>query len=242
MIKKVLMDKEGNKFYIQDIDKDFHTKFGFIKSGDLKKKSGKIRSNMGKEFFIFTPGFSDRYRKKKRLAQIILLKDIGLIITETGIGCNSKVVDAGAGSGALACFLANIVKQVITYEIRKDFIKIVEDNIRLLDLKNIKIKNKDVYKKIDERNVDLITLDLPEPWKALDNVVKSLKSGGFLVAYLPSITQVSRFVKEVDKKERLIYLKTIELLERAWKIDGRIARPEFRMLGHTGFLTFVRKA
>ena len=35
--------------------------------------------------------------------------------------------------------------------------------------------------------------------------------------------------------------KTIELIERHWKIDGRIARPNSEAIGHTAFMSFCRK-
>jgi len=126
MIKKILLNKEGEAFYIRDLNKDFHTRFGFIKSKDLKKTKGIVKTNKNKEFSIFLAAFIDRFKRLKRGAQIITLKDIGTMIAETGINKEGSVVDAGGGSGALACFLANIVKQVTTYEIRKDFIKIIK--------------------------------------------------------------------------------------------------------------------
>jgi len=239
-IKRILI-KEDKKFFVKDITKDYHTQYGFIKAKDLKKKSGKVKTNTGKELSILEPGFIDVYKKIKRDAQIMLLKDIAVIIAETGINSKSSVVDAGAGSGALACFLAHHVKQVTTYEIRKDHIKVVENNIKLLNLKNVKIKNKDVYKKIDEKNVDLITLDLPEPWRAVESAKKALKTGGFLVSYLPTVLQVVNFVKNIRKNKDFSYVKTCELLEREWKIIEKIARPKNQMIAHTGFLTFVRK-
>jgi len=143
-MKKVLMSK-SDKFLVKDVNKDFHTKHGFFKKEDLKKNNKKISSNTKKEFTIFNPSFIDLYRKIKRDAQIIPLKDIGLIISETGINKNSKVVDAGAGSGALCCFLASIVKEVTSYEIRQDFIEIVKKNIGYLELSNIKLKKKNIY-------------------------------------------------------------------------------------------------
>ena len=165
-IKKVLITKQGKKFYVKDLTKDFHNQYGFIKKRDLKKKDGSVlKTNTKKELSIFSPSFIDLYRKIKRDAQIIPLKDIGLIIAETGINKNSKIVDAGSGSGALACFLAHLCKEMITYEIREDFINIVKKNIELLNLKNLKIKNRDIYDGISEKDVDLIVLDLPEPWK-----------------------------------------------------------------------------
>jgi tRNA (adenine57-N1/adenine58-N1)-methyltransferase catalytic subunit len=44
-------------------------------------------------------------RKLKRGPQVVLPKDIGMILGFTGVGKTSKVVDAGAGSGWLAISL-----------------------------------------------------------------------------------------------------------------------------------------
>ena len=240
-IKKILITKQGKKFYVRDLSKDFHTQFGYIKAKDLKKKKGKLISNTKKEFYIFEPSFIDVYKKIKRMPQIMTLKDLGLIIAETGINSKSKVVDAGAGSGALACFLANLTKEVVSYEIRKDFLKVAEYNKKLLGLKNLKLNNKDIYKGITEKNVDLITLDLPEPWKVIEYAAKALKIGGFLVSYSPTVPQVMDFVKEVDKNKNFVHVKTIELIKREWDIKDRVVRPKTSIINHTGFLTFVRK-
>ena len=103
----------------------------------------------------------------------------------------------------------------------------------------VEIKNKDIYNGIDEKNVDLITLDLLEPWRALSHVLSSLKSGGFLVCYLPTITQVMELVKNLDNN---FYLwKISEVLEREWTVDNLKVRPNNHMLGHTAFLAFARK-
>ncbi len=242
MIKKILTTKEGKTFYVKDLNQDFHCQFGLIKSKDLKKKDGSIiRTNTGKELIIFTPSFIDNYKKIKRAPQIITRKDAAMIIAETGINKNSKVVDAGTGSGALALFLANICKEVTTYEIRKDFIKIAEKNKELLNLKNLKIKNKDIYKGIDEKNIDLITLDLPEPWKAIEPAKKALKTGGFIVSYSPTIPQTMDFVNAINKDKNLIQLKTIELIQREWEIQDRKVRPITTQTVHTGFLSFIRR-
>ena len=238
---KVLMNKLGKRFLVKDTSKDMHTQFGYFKKADLKAKSGRIKTNTGKEFAIFDAYFIDLHKKIKRDAQIIPLKDIGLIVSETGVNKKSKVVDAGSGSGALACFLANIAKEVTTYEIREDFIEIVKNNIKFLNLKNVKIKNKNVYDGIDEKNVDLVTLDLPEPWKALESAEKALKPGGFLVSYSPTIPQVMDFVNEVRKNDNFAYLKTSEIIEREWEVEERKVRPRSQAIGHSGFLSFVRK-
>ena len=242
-IKKVLITRQGKKFYAKDLGQDLHTQYGYVKKEELKKaKEGDlVKSNTNKEFFIFNPSFIDLYRKIKRDAQIIPLKDIGLIIAETGINKSSKVLDAGSGSGALACFLAAIAKEVVTYEIREDFIEIVKSNIEFLNLKNIKIKNKDIYKEIDDKNIDAVILDVPEPWNAIENCAKALNPGGFLVSYSPSIPQVADFVNALRKNERFVYLKSVEITEREWEVEERKVRPKSSGLGHSGFLSFARK-
>ncbi|GAG08477.1 unnamed protein product, partial [marine sediment metagenome] len=88
---------------------------------------------------------------------------------------------------------------------------------------------------------DLIVLDLPTPWNAIKAVEKGLRTGGYLVCYNPQITQIAGFVNAVDKNDNFIYEKTIELIERNWKIQGQIARPKSEGIGHTGFLVFVRR-
>ena len=242
-IKKVLITRQGRKFYAKDLSQDLHTQYGFIKKDDLKKaRDGDLlKSNTNKEFLVFNPSFIDLYRKIKRNAQIIPLKDIGLIIAETGINKESRVLDAGSGSGALACFLAAIAKDVTTYEIREDFIEIVKSNIEFLNLKNIKIKNKDIYKEIDDKNIDVLILDLPEPWNAIENCAKALNPGGFLVSYSPSVPQVADFVNALRKNEHFVYIKSIEITEREWEVEERKVRPKSKGIGHSGFLSFARK-
>ena len=243
-IIKILITRQGKKFYAKNLDEDLHTQYGFIKKDDLKKaKDGDLlKSNTNKEFLVFTPSFIDLYRKIKRDAQIIPLKDIGLIIAETGISKESRVLDAGSGSGALACFLASIAKEVVTYEIRHDFIEIVKENVDFLKLKNLKLKNKNIYNEIDDRNFDVVILDLPEPWNALDNCSKALKIAGFLVSYSPSVPQVADFVNVIRKNESFVYLKTVEITEREWEVEERRVRPKSKGIGHSGFLSFARKA
>lgn len=242
MPKKILYSQDGNVFFVKDSSKDYHNQFGFVKAEEMKKPAGTIvKTNTGKELAMIDADFIDIYQRIKRMPQIIPLKDIGPIITKTGIGKNSKVVDAGAGSGGLSLMLANIVKEITTYELREDFFKVVEKNIEELELKNIKIKNKDIYQGIDEKNVDLISLDLPDPWKAIESIKSALKVGGFIVSYSPTIPQVMDFVTEINKHKGFLYLETIEIIERQWEINERKVRPCSQQIGHSGFLSFVRR-
>ncbi|MFH0876470.1 MAG: tRNA (adenine-N1)-methyltransferase [archaeon] len=239
-IKLILIYKD-NKYFVKDLESDFHTEFGFIKKDVLQSTKGGdlLTTNTGKEFSVFEPFFIDQYQKIKRGAQIISLKDIGVIIAECGINRDSVILDSGAGSGASVCFFASVCKKVISYELREDFYKIVQKNIDFLDLKNITLKNQDIYLGIDEKNLDVIILDLPEPWNVIPHAIKALKPGGFLVSYSPCIPQVADFVNALGSE--FVHLKSVEVTEREWEISQRKVRPKTRQLGHTGFLTFTRK-
>ncbi len=230
------------RYYLTDLSRDFHTKYGFISKKDLKKKDGsKVKSSMGKEFVIFTSQFADNFRKLRRAPQTVIAKDFGQIIAETGLGKEDVVVDAGTGAGALACALANICKKVVSYETRQEHIDVAKENIDFLGIKNVAIKNKDIAKGIDEKNVDLVTLDVPEPWQAITSVHKALKIGGWLVAYTPTIIQASQFVDALEKNESFLFDSTIEIIKRNWIVEGRRLRPSSAEIGHTAFLTFIRK-
>lgn len=219
---------------------DLHTNFGLIKEKDIvKAKNGsKIYSNIKEEFTVLEPSFDDLIKRIKRGPQIMITKDIGYILTNTGITKDSTVLEAGSGSGYLTSFLSIFCKKVISYERNKEFFKLVNENIKFIGLKNIQTKNKDVYKKIDEKELDLIILDLPEPWNAIENAFKALKKGYFLVCYLPTINQVIELLKN---NKTFIHVKTVEIIEREWQTDEGKVRPVSSIISHTGFMVFLRK-
>lgn len=230
----------GDKYLVKDTSRDFHTKHGIVKKSDFRKKKGK--TNTGKEFIVFDPFFIDKYKKMKRTAQIILPKDIGFIVSECGLGKDSVVFDAGAGSGGAACFLANVVKKVHTFDNDKRHLECTKENVKMLGLKNVEVKERDIYEKgLGKKDADCIILDLKEPWRCIGHCRKALKPGGFLAVYTPHITQALQFANENHEKEAFIHLRTIEVFEREWKLKGKIARPEFVPLGHSAFLGFFRK-
>jgi len=178
-------------------------------------------------------------RKIKRGPAIMIAKDIGEILANTDINKDSKVLDAGSGCGVLTANLARFVNKVYSYDIRKDFLEIAKHNVKLFGLENVTFRNKDIYNGISEKNLDLITLDLKEPWKVLKHAKKALKKNGQLVAYLPNITQVIELNKKLDKNFRLESVK--EVIERNWIVEEKRLRPENMIIGHTGFLVFIRK-
>ena len=104
----------------------------------------------------------------------------------------------------------------------------------------IQIKTKDVTIGLDEKELDAVILDIPNPWETIENVWKVLKVGGYFCAYSPLISQVEKTVKEL-RKHGFIEIKTFENIQREIIVSSRGTRPSFDMLGHTGYLTFARK-
>lgn len=233
----LLIDEKGRKYMVKGTA-DVHTNYGVIKAEELsRKKFGDVvETQKGRKFFILNPEILDFIEKAKRGPQVISLKDCAMITGYTGIHSGSRVVEAGVGSGILSMFLANIIapEKLISYEIRGDFAEIARENFEKSGLSNIEIKIKNIYEGIDEKDLDVIMLDLPEPWKVVEHAKKSLNIGGFLVSYSPSIEQSKKFCEKLNG----FMHETIECLVRNW--DMKVVRPYSRMLGHTGFITFAR--
>ena len=236
---RMLINDKNKKFIVKEDTDELHTNYGLIKNLKKAKLGKTVKSNTGHEFTLVKADFVDLYRKIKRKAQIIPLKDIGLIITETGLNRDSILIEAGSGSGALGCFLAKICSKVYSYEIREDFYNLVKKNIKYLSIENLVLKNKDAKKGFNEKNVDVVILDLPDPWELIKVAKKSLKIGGFLVSYSPTTPQVMDFVNNLD--DSFIHLKTAEIIEREWEVKGRKVRPKSQAIGHSGFLSFARR-
>ena len=139
------------------------------------------------------------YKSLKRGPQVMLPKDIGLVISYSGIGKESICVDAGTGSGWLAIALSRVSKSVTSYETREEFIKIAQRNADRLGVMNLKIINADISKGIGEKDVDLISLDMPNSDKIIKYANKALKDGGCIFGYLPHMEQVKKFIKALNR-------------------------------------------
>jgi len=217
---------------------DLHTDEGKILENKIKKAKNYVESTNGRKFVVFDALINDQLRKIKRGPAIVLPKDAGLIITLTGIDKKSNILEAGTGTGYLTSHLSRFVKKVTTYEKRKEFYDIAKYNFEFLGIKNIKQYLKDIYEGITEKNLDLVVLDLAEPWQALSHIHNSLKQGRFLVCYLPNINQIQELLKKVENK--FLIVKVTELIERDWEYENFL-RPKSQIIGHTAFLVFLRK-
>ena len=241
-----LVDEKQRVYLIKTTDStDKYKGVGVFNPNDLIDKQYGSKITIGsKSFFLFPTSIPDALTGLKRKAQIILPKDSGQIIIHCSITPGKTVLEAGIGSGSLTTVLASIVGKnghVISYDNREDFIEHAKENLtktQLLD--RVTIKHADVTKEIQERNVDAIILDIPNPWDAIPHAWNALIPGGYLCTYSPLISQVEQSVQEINKHP-FTSIKTIEFIEREMIVGEKGTRPSFSMLGHTGYLTFARK-
>ena len=151
----------------------------------------------GDEYRAFRPTYIQFIMNQKRHAQIIYPKDTGPILMWADMFPGATVIEAGIGWGALTIKLLEAVGpagRVISYEVREDFAVSGAKTVRryLGECRNHEVKVRDIYQGIDERGVDRIVLDLPEPWQAVPHVREALLPGGILLSYLPSTIQVKQ--------------------------------------------------
>jgi tRNA (adenine57-N1/adenine58-N1)-methyltransferase len=154
-----------------------------------------------------------------------------------------RVLEAGVGSGALSMALVRAGADVVGYEVREDFAGRARENVRTFlgeeAMARYRVELRDVYEGVDERDLDRVVLDLPEPWRAVGPASTALRPGGILLAYTPSIAQVSTLRAALDESDFELPT-TVEVLQRGWHVEGQAVRPDHRMVGHTGFLTTAR--
>lgn len=191
---------------------------------------------MQKPDFHFPPIFK---KLKRGGPAVVLPKDAGLIIAYSGIGKESFVVEGGAGSAFLTIMLANIVKEVISYETNEEFAKLAALNIEKAGLKNVTIKQKDINEGIEEKNVDLVVLDIPNAEKAVAHAHAAIKKSGTLAAHCLNTEQAKRFFLECEKYFGSVFMS--ECMVRDYEVRDFGTRPKHFGLWHSGYLVFARK-
>jgi tRNA (adenine57-N1/adenine58-N1)-methyltransferase len=227
--------------------KSFHTHKGFVQLDDLVGKEYGIRitSSMGVEFVALKPALRDYIFKVQRKTQISYPKDIALILIFSGAGPGSRIVEAGTGTGALTSALAFYVKptgRVYSYEIRREFTEMALKNLKRAGVSEyVELKNKDITEGIDEEELDAIILDMATPWLVAPHAYSSLKGSGVLVSFSPTIDQVVKTVEALEENG-FVAIETVESLMRRMQIERGKTRPQTLMTGHTGYITFARKA
>jgi tRNA (adenine57-N1/adenine58-N1)-methyltransferase len=218
-----------------------------------------VRSSSGATYVVFRPRLADYALEMPRKSAIVYPKDVGIILVWADVYPGATVVESGLGSGSLTLALLRAVGptgQVIVYEQRADMIQAALPNLAKFrdpglgfpespadygPPSNLIVREANIYEGIQETGVDRLVLDLPEPWRVIPHALDSLRSGGIVACYSPSIIQVQRTVEAFTETRAFTQIESLEVLYRPWQVKGQAVRPVQQMVSHTAFLTFARR-
>jgi tRNA (adenine57-N1/adenine58-N1)-methyltransferase len=242
----LLFDTKGRRYLVTLAGGgEFHTHSGPVVHDQVlgRDEGVVVRSSGGARYTAVRPTLAEVVLKMPRGAQVIYPKDLGPILMMGDIFPGARVLESGLGSGALSMALLRAGADVTGYEIRADFAARAQANVAGFlgndALERYRVRVQDIYEGVEETGFDRLVLDLPEPWRLVEDAETALRPGGILVSYLPTIGQVSTLRAAIDKSG-FGMAETIEVLQRSWHIEGQSVRPDHRMVAHTGFLTSAR--
>ncbi|MGB7867197.1 MAG: tRNA (adenine-N1)-methyltransferase [Mycobacterium sp.] len=233
---------------------EFHTHRGAIAHDAVigQPEGSVVKSTNGDPFLVLRPLLVDYVMSMPRGAQLIYPKDAAQIVHEGDIFPGARVLEAGAGSGALTCSLLRAVGphgRVISYEVRADHAEHARRNVETffggvpdnwgLVLNDVAEAGADA--ELADGSVDRVVLDMLAPWEVVDTVARVLVAGGVLTVYLATVTQLSKTVEALRDQQCWTEPRSWETLQRGWNVVGLAVRPQHNMRGHTGFLVSARR-
>lgn len=246
----LLIDTKGRHFLLKlEAGRTFQYHLGAVSHDELigAEDGSWLESSTGGRLLLLRPRLADYILKMKRSAQVVYPKDLGPILVYADIAPGMTVLEAGSGSGALTLGLSRAVGpegRVVSVELREDHGKHARKAIErwygeVPD--TVELVVGDVAEHVERVAPDRIVLDLPEPWNTIESASKHQPSGGVLCAYLPTVPQVQTTVEKATELGTFAEIEVKEFLFRDWNVSGRSVRPEHNMVGHTGFLVFMRR-
>ena len=229
---------------------EFHTHRGSIAHDAVigLEQGSVVKSSNGAPFLVLRPLLVDYVMSMPRGPQVIYPKDAAQIVHEGDIFPGARVLEAGAGSGALTCSLLRAVGpdgRVVSYEQRADHAEHAHRNVSVFfdrAPENWQLIVSDVADSdLPDGSFDRAVLDMLAPWEVLDAVARLVVAGGVLVVYVATVTQLSRAVEALRAQQCWTEPRAWETLQRGWNVVGLAVRPQHSMRGHTAFLIATRR-
>ncbi len=246
-----LTDAKGRHYtMILNAGAEFHTHRGIVAHDSVigNPEGSVVKSSGGDAFLVLRPLLVDYVMSMPRGAQVIYPKDAAQIIHEGDVFPGARVLEAGAGSGALTCSLLRAVGpggEVISYELREDHAVHARRNVATFfgeQPANWRLVVADLVDcDLEEASVDRAVLDMLAPWDVLDAVSRVLVPGGVLIIYVATVTQLSKAVEALRSAQCWTEPRSWETLQRGWNVVGLAVRPDHNMRGHTAFLISARR-
>ena len=248
-----LVDGKGRKHNIcLEPGKQFHTNRGGISHDELigREEGFTVTSGAGAEYLVFRPLLSEFVVSMPRGAAVVYPKDAAQIVAMADIFPGARVVEAGAGSGALTCSLLRAVGptgHVASFERREEFAAVARRNVTQFfgqEHPAWELVVGDLAEelpRVEAGSIDRVVLDMLAPWECVDAVAHALAPGGIVVVYVATTTQLGRIAETLRAHGEFTEPQPWETLVREWHVEGLAIRPGHRMNGHTGFLLTARR-
>ncbi len=230
--------------------KTWHShKGGIDHDGLIGQPEGIVVTTIGGiSYLAQRPQLLDFVLSMPRGATVVYPKDAARIVSLADLEPGGRVLEAGAGSGALTCSLlrsVGVTGSVLSYERRDDFAEVARKNVatwfgaaptqwelRVGDLQEAQFES---------GSFDAVVLDMLAPWECLDVASRALRPGGAFVVYVATATQLSRVGEALRASGEWTEPRAEESLVRTWHLEGLSVRPDHRMIAHTGFLIVSRR-
>ena len=246
-------DRGKHHTIVLEEGKRFHTHRGSIGHDDLigSPEGCVVYSDRKVPYLALRPLLMDFVLSMPRGATVIYPKDSAAIISVADVFPGARVLEAGAGSGALSCSLLRAIGpngRLFSFERREDFAEIAAANVLKFfgeAQTTWSLTTGDLVESLPESEaaagVDRVVLDMLAPWECIDAVASVLIPGGVLVVYVATTTQMSTLVEALREHGEFTEPVSTETMVRSWHVEGLAVRPDHRMIGHTGFLVQTRR-
>ena len=245
-----LTDSKG-KMYSFYLSKggQWHSHKGWINHDSIigVSEGTTLLSSSGTQYQAMRPLLNDYLLSMPRGATIIYPKDSAVIVGYADIFPGAKVLEAGAGSGALSISILRAIGQsgqLTSYEARDEFLENAKSNVKNY-FGELPSNWKLIHGRVEEAQFsgqfDRVIFDMLAPWDCLESAFQALIPGGVLCCYVATTTQLSKTAEALKARGDFSEPESFETLLRSWHHEGLAVRPMHSMNAHTGFLLFTRK-
>ena len=194
-----------------------------------------VFATAGTGYLALRPLLTDYVLSMPRGAAVIYPKDSAQIIAQADIFPGARVIEAGAGSGALTCSLLRAVGP--TGQV--DLLRTPEDHAEHARAQRARPSSASCRPTgscgwatwsshpADRDAADRVILDMLAPWEVLTAVAAAIRPGGVLLGYVATTTQLSRLVEALRDAGCWTEPHAWETLVRNWHVlgAGRAAGP-----------------
>ena len=216
----LIIDRRGRRYLtLLRASTKFESHLGAFPHDDLigAEAGCWMTTNRGHVLLAVKPTLADFALDMPRIATVGYPKDLGVILVYGDIFPGARVLEAGCGSGAVTMALLRAIGErgtLVSYDLRQDMIDRTRQNVEFVmpDPANLTLKLGDVYEGFEERELDRIVLDLPEPWRVAPHASEALLPGGIIVSFLPTVLQVHELARALRAVHTFEMIETMEVL------------------------------